>query len=956
MSDNSWTAHSVSISDNNLNDAHTQQTTTTQQQQQRVVRTAQQHTSYSSTARTLSEEETEQSFNERGQIMNRHRRRITLSPSPDGETQEFGWGTTLVSTLHHGDTDQQGQVEELGNDYDDNNVQWHAIRRPSNNAGNSYVNEITTLRYNIDNTSRDGSLELTPPARSPHRSMSVDQQLQSTWQALGNMSNNTFVTTTTTGDDTGNSTGTRTIRYDPDVLRWHETESPVSTSNYSRFQQTSQTPHGGGQSSSSHLTGSRGGGQRRTTLEQKRSSDDLIEEVVRTIHASRTQPLPGLSHRAGSDDNGPGSSYDEELLLSGDGLARSSRIPRLNVMNNNETVSSSSNNSNSGGGGYNSMSEVERQTNINNNRQSQETNRGTFGSRKMSSGQLSTSEAGLEKLQAATDNQQYHQYQQQQQDRSVSHIPRPIASTGGNGNNNTNTNMVSSTSVIDGPGGSPKGGSPKQAGNTNRRDNNGQQQHSERHVRRTSITRIPGANLVDVQRRGSEGGNRRWSMSSRPNDSSLQSSQGSGRSTEWGGVGGGVAGVGGSGVSVTHREDRGQDQSNHGNSVQQQQQNTISNTTVPAVDNSGIRDPRKTNVSGGSRYAGLSTSKPATHNGNNVHGNDSNTAGNTAVSNTTGGMRQQGSGGMTTQTTAADNTNNQKTAPHGGYGLGAATGILAAAAAQHNNASAREKTITNNSGMLLANNTNNNRSAIGEAERPPMQQHPALANNNATTTTTGSGNDRVNKNETVHDPHNHPLTGSNTSSSSPTASNNDEKIAAAGAAGGGQQQQQQHQKVPPTAQHATFKNLPEPEKAQHHHHNANNNNQSPNHPQTPTHKGFGYRFREASLSTVGSIFKPGDHNHRRQSSVTVVTSDDDNNNHHRNGGRGAAEGDRYRDEAWDFLLRYRTERIIVVSRQHKYLRRLRLRIDLHLMIWLFLAYLMTFTDKILFNVSRSSSR
>lgn len=765
MSDRIRNTHTVSIAENNSPSSETQ----------RAVRTG--RTSFSSTARTLSSD-SDQSFTERGQIISRHRRRVTLSPSPDEDGQEFGWGATLVSTLHG---DGNNHLESEGNDdNDDNNnnnnngIEWHGeIIRPLN-VGSQYLNEITTLRYNLDDASRE-SLELIPPARSPHRSMSSDSQLQGTWRGLMTRTGNNTSTTTITPNMS--SDGTRTIRYDPDVLRWHEMESPVSPTipgrpdRFTRQQEAQQ---------SSQRAQSHGSTRNITSTEANSGSDNndnMIEEVVRTIHASRTQPFPGLSRGVGDSDNSSGSSYDEEFLLSGAALGRSSRIPRL------------------------SLTASDDQTSTATQRQSVETNRDTFGSRQMSSGQLSVPTAGGVESQSSSSS--VEQQQQQQQHRPASHLPRPITSPTEGGSHAMQTNN-------------------KQAST-----------RTERGVRRTSITRIPGPNIVEMTRRGSDGKlieSRRLSMSR----SDLHSQ---GRATE----------AGGSAVSLTSKQE-GQDQSNG-----------FQRSTTSVADNTGIREPIKTYAGAASKNNRLSKTAARS---NSAHGS------------------QQG----TEETTQPLSTSPTPKTAAGGHGV---TGILAAAYASGENNPALDRF----------------------AATTEKQQDPTKPGR-------GSGDKALFKTETSNTQV-CPLAGSTTTNtSSPNSLPAHTR----------QVSITERQGLPPASahhgQHAIFTNLPEPEKA-HHAHN----------------RGLSYRFREASLSTVGSIFK----SERRHSSVTVTNSDD-------HGHRRTADAERFRDEAWNFLLRYRTERVIEVSRQSSYLRRLRLRIDLHLMILLFLAYLLTFCDKILFNV------
>lgn len=365
---------------------------------------------------------------------------------------------------------------------------------------------------------------------------------------------------------------------------------------------------------------------------------------------------------------------------------------------------------------------------------------------------------------------------------------------------------------------------------------NGRQDNTRaaRGVRRTSITRIPGANIVEVTRRGSDGklgDSRRPSMSR----SDLHSQ---GRATE----------VVGSTVPLT---------SNQG---VQDQSNSIQRSTTGAADNTGIRDPRTTDVGTASRY--IEPSKTAAHS-NRAHGS------------------QQGYE-ATNQPPSASDTH--KTA-NGGRGVAA---VLAAAYASRDSNPALDRF----------------------AATTEKQQDPAK-------TGRGSGDEALQKTETSNTQV-RPLAGSTTTSSSPNTPS--AHITQAPTA--------ERQRLPSASahhgQHAIFASLPEPEKVHH----------------TPN-RGLSYRFREASMSTVGSIFK----SERRHSSVTVTNNDDQ-------GLRNTADAERFRDEAWAFLLRYRTERVIEVSRQSSYLRRLRWRIDLHLMILFFLAYLLTFCDRILFNVSR----
>lgn len=814
MSNINWGTHTVS-NNNTAENKNNNSSRSTDIQTRRVVHTAGRSSFSGTTSRTTLScsgggGDSDQSFAERGQIVSRHHRRVTLSPSPDDESgQEFGWGTTLFSTLHHHHDDD-----------DDANVDNYFYNNDNNNAR------------------REGpSVELSPPARHPHRSLSDDRR--STWgrahRGATNMVLTTTITTTnnknnysTSIEGIGGSSSDRTVRYEPPhVLGWHQVESttsPVVSQGSPMIQsltsQQSTAPHQARDTTSS-TTGTRDMATAAETASKGRGSMDdenMIKEVVRTIHASRTGPFPGLSHGHGHDDIISGSSYDEDPLLSGQGLGRtSSRIPRLNANPNKPLAINNSRSQQKS-----TTTTTDRAT----NRQSHETNRDTFGSRQMSFGQLSIANAGGESAHESPSVE--HVEQQQQRTRPVPHLPRPIITDEGATSHPTQTNN----------------------NNNNRQDAH----HGERAVRRTSITRIPGPNLVDVTKRASEGktlDNRRLSIS-------RNNSHNEDRTTELGG--GRQGGFLASSTNNTNRQD-----------VQNQSNGLPQSTSPPMVDNTGIRDPRKTHAGAAARYAGLSKIGGAA-----AHGNES-----TAEA-------KQGFGETTQSRMEGDISNQQTTRTTGGRG---ATGILAAAHA-------------------ASGGDNQNHPALNDSDynAATSPRDFAVAN---TATITSSGDDKTSNTQV------RPAAGS-TSSSSPNSlpaqhhRDNDNTAAAA--------------RVPPAlthhGQHATFTNLPEPEKA---HYNQN--------------RGLGYRFREASLSTVGSIFKP---EQRRQSSVTVM-------------GDGSepqpATDERYRDEAWDFLRRYRTERIVDVGRQPSCLRRLRRRIDLHLMVFLFFAYLVTFLDKILFNVS-----
>lgn len=821
--------------------------------------------------------------------MSRYHRRVTLSPSPDDEGgQAFGWGTTLVSTLHgggggvDGGDDDSAQEDQDGDDH----IEWRHFnqkelerettttsRPPLIITGSEVVpasrqphqvsnsNEISTLRYYNDvhydgyasgreglglGIQARGERELSPPVRHPHRPLSVDRRSSSYNSGWGagsstnnNNNNNIVVTTTTsttstpaanrprtttwTGGGGSNSNSSRTIRYyDPDVLRWHEKADEESSS--PPLPTASPISQHQGQPAHHHknvMTGT-------TTARGNSSNDDddnnMIEEVVRAIHASRTGPFPGLSHGHrglgvggggagnGNSNESPSASssvYEEELLLSGgQGLGRgghttnttavsngsggnnNSRIPRLpnppaNLelnKHNNKPMATFNNNSRSQQTSASATAAARTAT----HRQSQETNRDTFGSRQMSSGQRSVVSNNNNNNGESSHLQPPRsvEHVEQQQARPVSHLPRLIATERGGSGASHHTAQANTTNAT--------------ANNNNKQDTHHQ---GERAIRRTSITRIPGANLVDVPRRGGDVGkgtdSRRLSTSR--SDFPYQD-----RTTELGGGQGGFFAP-----SV-----------NNSNGLQH------SHASSSVADNSGIREPQKT-TQVGAASAGME-----------------------------GGTSNQ-------QKTTATTTK-------GGRGT---TGILTAAHA----ASPRE------------NNASHSPHDFAVAH---------------TATTTSSGDNKGPSNTQVR-PHSLPAQHQHSDVDTTTTT----------AAG-----------VPPASthhgQHALFTNLPEPEKA--------------HYPQT---RGLGYRFREASLSTVGSIFKP---EQRRQSSVTVLGDDADPQ---------PVDAERYRDEAWDFLLRYRTERIVDVGRQPSYLRRLRWRIDLHLMVFLFLAYLVTFLDKILFNVS-----
>lgn len=781
---------------------------------QRVVRTG--RASFSNTTRTMSDH-SDQSFTDRGQIMSRHRRRITLSPSTDEDTQSLGWGdTTLVSTTQTRGQGGGGDKDDDDDGYDDVDEEWHETRSPIN-AG-EYIREITTLRYNPDNTSSRESLDWYPPERNPRRSMSVDRQLDReihSWGSSGNLIHTA-------------SGGTRTVLYDPDVLRWQEIEPSVHTSlprasSHHRVQPLQRAQSQGVTRSYNDTS---------TEMNRGNIDDNIIEEVVRTIHASRTQQtFPGtVAHNAQSAS---GSSYDDDLLLSGEGPGRhGTRIPRLSLTANTD-----------------SNSHLRDRTIA--NRQSQETNRDTFGSRQMSSGQLRISTADFL---PAVEHLEHQQQESLPQHRSASHIPKPIDAK----------NSIAP----------PDGGSSSSTMITNSNNNNlGIPLKTQRKIKRTSITRIPGPNIVDVSRRGSDSKlaeSHRLSMAR--NDGHSQ-----GRNIE----------RGSSGVSSwsSSRQD-----------VQQQ-------------SDSGLQESRKLDFADGARYTGGLSKTSAAHSGSS---NSNNTNGSSIAR-----AEQQDSGRMATENHSA--TQRSATGGH------AVRGILAAAQAAEQNKHQAMLEIpqqnTSNADSYKVDSSNNTQvcTTAGSSSSSYSPHSQPSCDEKATSTRIPAGLAAT----TSPGPHHHDY----------------------------HHQQQQRSPLPPASahhgNHAIFANLPEPDKAHHAPgHNHNNNNHNHNHGNH--NKSFGFRFREASLSTVGSIFKPDHHNQRRQSSVTMV-SGDDGDDHHR--GRQPMDAERYRDEAWDFLLKYRTERIIVVSRQPSYLRRLRWRIDLHLMLFLFLAWLLTFSDKILFNVS-----
>lgn len=816
------------------------------------------------------------SFTERGRIMSRYHRRVTLSPSPDNEGgQAFGWGTTLVSTLHGGgggdggDDDDSAQEDQDGDDH----IEWRHFSQKGLERGTttsrpplvitgsevvpgsrqphqvSHSNEISTLRYYYNDIHHDdhasgregvglgiqarGERELSPPVRHPHRSLSVDRRsssYNSGWGAgssTNNNNNNIVVTTTTsttstpaanrprtttwTGGDGSNSNSSRTIRY-YDPDVLRWHEKADEESSPPPLPTASPISQHQGQPAHYHNKNVITG---TTTTRGNSSNDDddnnTIEEVVRAIHASRTGPFPGLSHGHRGLGVGGGGA--------GNGNSNQSPSASSSVYEEDLLLSGGQG---LGRGGHTTTTTV---------------NSGSGGNNNSRIPRLSNPPANLE-----LNN-------------------KPLATF----NNNSSSQQTSASTTAAGA----RTATHRQSQETNRdtfgsrqmssgqrsvisHNNNGESSHFVEQQRARPVSHLP---RLIVTEGGGSGASHHTAQANTTN--------------------------------ATTNNNNKQDTHHQG-------ERAIRRTSITRIPGANLVDvPRRgSDVGKGTDSRRLSTSRsdfPYQDRTTELGGGQGGFFASSANNNN--GLQQ-----IHALSSVADNSGIRE--PRKATQVGAASaGMEGGTSNQQNTTATTTKGGRGTTGILTA--------AHAASPRENNASHsPRDFAVTHTATNTSSGDNKGPSNTQVR-PHSLPAQHQHSDVDKTTTTT----------AG-----------VPPASthhgQHALFTNLPEPEKA--------------HYPQT---RGLGYRFREASLSTVGSIFKP---EQRRQSSVTVLGDDADPQ---------PVDAKRYRDEAWDFLLRYRTERIVDVGRQPSYLRRLRWRIDLHLMVFLFLAYLVTFLDKILFNVS-----